>query len=169
MPDKRVIILDVGPTTDGLKVAVNWVLWADVPVPLRPFKAAEFSGTRYTGVTSDELAALKSGAVAEHSGVTEFPLEATKADMAADGEREWHAFQDRVNADPRYSYFGSYWNGTTWIGTDGQPIVTDPLSATTILSDDMLPRKAPPPLALPEPSVRHTPFAYTQPEALESA
>lgn len=165
MPAKRVIILDVGPTTGGDKIAVNWVLWADVPAPVQPFYAREFSGSAYQGISADELAALASGAVAEHRGVTDFPIDATKADMALDGEAEWQAFQDRVNADPRYSYFGSYWDGTAWIGPDGIPIVTDPLSADSILSADMLPRKAAPAPGPPlQPESSHTPFAYVQPQ-----
>jgi hypothetical protein len=155
MPDKRVIILDISPSTDGQSIPVNWVLWADVPTPLMPFYANAAATSAYSGATADELAALQSGAVTELRGVTVFPPDATKADMAADGELVWQAFQDRVNNDPRFVYFGTFWDGTSWIGPDGSVIVAD---GSGLLSGETLPKLPPP----PEPEVTHVPFAYEQ-------
>lgn len=113
---RRIIILDRIPMNGRL--AFNYALWADVPAARQPFYANPSAKSAWTGASTQENAAIASGAILESVGAyqdrTPRATE-TIADVRAALQAAWAAFQDQVtNADVKWSRYGTSWDGTSW-------------------------------------------------------
>lgn len=96
---------------------VNYLFWLDVPSARQTFYASAIKTTSAPNATAGETTALQSGAVTELAGKTSFASGTTPAQVAATLVTKFNAAQTALNALNDYSYYGSSWDGTTWILT----------------------------------------------------
>lgn len=124
---RQIVILEIPPSADQNSRAVNYVL--RVPVPAgQELHYAQPDAAPFPGETADELADLQAGRVTELRGAHLFNPDLSLREMADTMQAEWQAFADRVAADPRWAWLGTYWDGTHWYaGSDGHQIDSDPV------------------------------------------
>lgn len=109
---KRVIVLDA--VNGDTVVAFRYVMWADVPAARQAFYANATKISAYKDISADDLAAIRTGAVAEELGTLKMDTGKTLAQARTDLQAMWTAFQDRItNANP-WNRYGTYWDGTSW-------------------------------------------------------
>lgn len=119
VPTRQILILSRQSSV------INYVLRADVPVGQEA--AYKIPGaTSPTGNVSDpDLPGLVAGTIAQTMQTMDLPpLPAETAPnyktraMAA-LVQQWTAYQARVSAASPQSFFGAFWNGTSWANSGG--------------------------------------------------
>jgi hypothetical protein len=108
----RIIILErLTPGTFN----VRFVLWADVPANHQAFYANAEAKSAWPGADAGDTAALASGAVLERVDTLAMDTAASNAAVRQSLQERWTLFQAGVNADTTHSFYGSTWDGTTWV------------------------------------------------------
>ena len=95
--------------------SVRFVMWADVPANHQVFYANAEAKSAWPGADATDTAALASGAVLERVETVAMDTGSTNAEVRASLQARWTAFQATVNSDTTHSFYGSTWDGTTWV------------------------------------------------------
>ena len=111
---KKIIILERLSTQ---KASFRVAYWASVPITRKAFYVDASKVSAWKGASPTEITALQDGSVVE--GVEVFSIEGqrTRPQIKAILVDRWMAFQAEINAKNPWSFYGSFWDGTTW--TDG--------------------------------------------------
>lgn len=112
MAAKRIVVLDRDQNAPIFRV----LFWAVVPAVRQVFHAAPDLTSAWVGASAEENAELASGAMKEVIETISIQPGATLAQMQAQLEARWAAFQAEVNAENRYLRYGTYWDGSAWTG-----------------------------------------------------
>lgn len=110
----KIIILNRDTDTNGFQ----YVLWADVPVARQPFYADPAKQSAWKDALPADNTALQNGTVAERTGYSSFPPGGNMAQAQADMQQKWSAYQSDVGGFNPWRYYGSTWDGTTWVVTN---------------------------------------------------
>lgn len=113
---KKAIVLEQPGEGTGKQTEVRAVLWADVPVARQTFYADPNKTSAFRNADAGELAALRTGAVAERVVTIRRDPGTTNAQIRTAIEAEFAAWQAEVTAYNPWSRYGSSWDGTTWTG-----------------------------------------------------
>lgn len=112
MPAKRIIVLN---RLDANRV--TYVLWADVPA-VRQFlykQVGPEGRSAYANADAAEKLALLNGQVAERVGVASREPGGSLAQVRAELQLVWTAYQNEINsATGQWQFYGSVWDGATW-------------------------------------------------------
>lgn len=110
MPSKRVIVLN---KTGAKQFLVAF--WADVPAARQAFYANAAAVSAWSGASEQEIAAIRTGAVAE--SVQTIQSEGTVAEFRTELETQWTRFQAEINASNPWNRYGTYWvgDGSSWV------------------------------------------------------
>jgi hypothetical protein len=109
---KKIIILN--KVNQKTYFEVNYIFWLSVPVAQQPFRINPQAASAYSGASAAELTALQNGSVVEFAGKASYLSEVTNAQIGVDLVSKYNAEQSALNADDKFNYFGSFWNGTNW-------------------------------------------------------
>lgn len=118
-PTRQIIILS---TLNGI---ITYVLRADVPVGQEGAYATP-GATSPTGNTGDpDLPHLIDGTIAQVTQQTYLPQAngetqaayRTRCQTALQGQ--WGAYQASITASTPRTFFGAFWNGTSWVASGG--------------------------------------------------
>lgn len=96
---------------------VSYYFWLSVPVARQTFYANANLVSAAPFVTAGELISIQTGLVIEQSGVASFPIGTSTGAVGAALVTKFNAAQATLNAISDFSYFGSYWDGTSWTVT----------------------------------------------------
>ncbi len=108
----KIIILErVNPPSD---LAYRYVLWADVPAARQRFHADPNKTSAYIDATTEDLATLRSGAVAEKVCVYTWQAGVTQAQIIAELRAQLDAFQAEVTNMNLWDRYGTIWDGVSW-------------------------------------------------------
>ena len=109
----RVIVLD--RLSPG-QIMLNFAMWADVPASRQAFYANASKTSAWKDANASDLLALQNGSVLERVETLTMDAAATNANVRASLQSRWTAFQNEItSADPRWSFYGTTWDGTTWV------------------------------------------------------
>jgi len=112
----RVIVLDAPA---GNTEEFNYLLWADVPAARQTYYANAAATSAWRGANGTDLTNLQSGAVVEQQGRYHRQPNANLAAIEAALQVIWQAYQDQITAYNPWQRYGSTWDGTTWVVTNG--------------------------------------------------
>lgn len=105
----RVIVLEkTGPTQ------YRYALWAVVPAARQTFYANAEATSAWKGATQTDVDDLRAGRVVEKVDVVTRAPGATLAQVQADLQAAWQAYQDEVTNGNPWVRYGTVWDGTTW-------------------------------------------------------
>jgi hypothetical protein len=110
----RIIVLERDRDANGF----DYVLWADVPTARQPFYASVDKKSAWKDALPADNTALQNGSVVESTGHVAFPPGGSMAQTQAELQVRWNAFQNEINAANPWRYYGSTWDGTTWVVTN---------------------------------------------------
>lgn len=107
MPTCRAIILDKIP---GDRPQYRVVFWADVPAARQAFYADPTATSQWKDASASDIAALRSGAVAEHVEIVSAdpPLSLAQAQTLV--AAAWQTFQDMVTQNNPWLRYGTKYN-----------------------------------------------------------
>ncbi len=109
---KKIIILSRG--IDPGDIPVDFILWLEVPSNRQVFYADANAASAYGGATTGEIDDLKSGAKTEVPGRIVFPGGTTLTQMGQRLVQEFNTQQELLNNETKWTYYGTYWDGTSW-------------------------------------------------------
>ena len=107
---RKIIILDLQGESGDFRV----LFWLDVPVARQRFYAAAGKTSVFLDATTEENAALQSGAVTEHVERVDRPFGTTLAQLRAALIARHTALQARVNSDNPWNRYGTSYDGAAW-------------------------------------------------------
>lgn len=110
---KKIIITTRKDNTNYFEV--SYLLWLTPPVARQTFYVQATKTSSAPNVTPAELTAIQNGLVLEQGGIASFPNGTTNAAVAADIITRFNTAQTALSSITDYAYYGSYWDGTTWI------------------------------------------------------
>jgi hypothetical protein len=111
MPRKIVILDRVNlPSDQDFRVA----FWLDVPVTRRQFYANPNATSAVVGATTDEVNAIRTGAVVEEIHVVPARASAGPAAILAALVARYTARQAEFDARNPWARYGSFWDGAAW-------------------------------------------------------
>lgn len=114
---KRAIILDSIADGAGRQTEVRVAFWADVPAPRQRFYANPEATSAFLDADATELAAIRTGAIAERVEIVRRDPGSTNAQLRAEIQRAWQAWQDEITAQNPWARYGSSFNTDgTWTG-----------------------------------------------------
>ena len=115
----KVIVLEKDPGAPHY----TYVLWADVPTARQALYAAAWGPTRVSawkdatnGAGSDNEK-LQNGSVVETQQSIDVPVGWTLAQIEAEVQIRWTAYQNKITTANPWIRYGTTWDGTTWILT----------------------------------------------------
>lgn len=113
MPRLKIIILErTAPET------YRYALWADVPAARQPFYAiaqAAFT-SQWKDATAGDTTNFRNGSVAEKVDTIQVPPGSTVAQVKTFLQARWAEWQAAVTARNDWPFYGTTWDGTTWVG-----------------------------------------------------
>lgn len=109
---RKIIILEKRTTENYIEV--SYLFWLTVPLAQQIARVSADAKSVYIGATVEENASLKDGSVLEKGGMMSFNASATLAQIGAALVTKFNVEQTALNASAQFSYFGSYWDGTSW-------------------------------------------------------
>ena len=111
----HIIILDQNTTEPATRPTYRVAYWADVPTVRQPFYANAAAKSAWTGALAADTAQLVSGAVVEM--VVCYSPEASKtlAQMQADVQAIYAAYQAKITPANSWARYGTTWDGVTWV------------------------------------------------------
>lgn len=107
---KRVIILD---QLDTPMLAFQAALWADVPTARQPKYANASFNSAWAGASAGELTALRNGQVAEKVTTISVAPGTALAEIRAQLQAAFTAWQAEVNGRNPWNRYGTYWDDVT--------------------------------------------------------
>ena len=112
MPRRNIIILD-RPAPN----VYRYVLWAAVPAARQPFYAIgqAAAASAWKDALPEDLAALRAGAMTEKIDTIQVGAGAPLAEVRALLQARWADWQAAVTARNDWPYYGTTWDGTTWV------------------------------------------------------
>lgn len=93
----------------------RFVCWASVPSGREVLYADPQKNSIVKDVSEPELAAIRAGQIVEYADVMRAPAGTTIAQMKAKLETRFNEFQSLLNSQNPGRYYGSYWDGTSWV------------------------------------------------------
>ena len=112
MPRLNVIVLDKPDRTDPN--TFRYAMWADVPAARQVFFVTT-AVSAWKDATAQDNTNIQSGAVVEKVTTVQVPAGATLAQIEAELQARWTAFQNDITSVNPWSRYGTTWNGTTWV------------------------------------------------------
>lgn len=109
---KQVIILTKEQKNGYFEV--SYLFWLAVPVNQQSMRANSALSSTYLGASAAENTSIQLGQVVEQSGVVSYPNGTANAIITADLQAKYTAAQAAVNAESKWHYYGTNWDGTTW-------------------------------------------------------
>lgn len=110
---KKIIVLEHLSWPSDLNYRI--VFWLDVPAARQSLYANPAATSAFKNATTQELAALTSGAVVEQVISVFYPAgTALSPTITNDLAARWNAAQATLNAQNPYDRYGTSWDGTTW-------------------------------------------------------
>jgi hypothetical protein len=92
----------------------RYVLWADVPSARQSYFADANKSTLVKDATAGEKSSITSGAILEHSDITNYPAGTSVANIKADLINKFNDFQNSVNSFNPFQFYGTFYDGSTW-------------------------------------------------------
>jgi hypothetical protein len=119
IPTRQILILSRQSSV------ITYVLRADVPVGQEAAYATPGAVSPTGNVSDPDLAGLVAGTIAQTSAQLDLPQQSgetgsaykTRAQAALVAQQA--AYQSRVTAATPQSFFGAFWNGTSWANSGG--------------------------------------------------
>lgn len=93
---------------------VNAVFWLVVPTGRQPFLANANATSAAPSVTTEELNAIKTGAIREEIFTFSFPVGTPIGTIGATILSKYNTRQTEFNNDTTYTFYSSFHNGTSW-------------------------------------------------------
>lgn len=112
----RIIILD---QPDGNPEEYNVVFWADVPAARQVYYANAATVSAWKDANGTDLSNLQSGAVVERVGRYHRTPGQSLAQIEASLQSLWTSYQAQINSYNPWQRYGSTWDGSTWVITNG--------------------------------------------------
>lgn len=109
---KKIIILNKTPQTNYFEV--DYIFWLTIPSAQKALRINASAVSAFPSATADELVALRDGSILEVGGKTSYSTGTTTAAIGTDLIAKFNAAQTDLNADVKFSYFGTFWDGTSW-------------------------------------------------------
>jgi len=116
MPSRAIVILD-RTLNDDLNPVWHYLLRADVPVSRQAKYAKPGYLSPFAPIAPDsdpDALALVSGAVVESLRSWTVTTAVTLPQVQAGLIAQQQQYQAEIAADPTYSRYGTYWDGTSW-------------------------------------------------------
>jgi len=111
---KQIIVLNTGNPWPG-QLSVTYAMWASVPTARQFIYALSApSVSAYVSASSTEIAAIKSGAIAEKVQTTNIPTGTSTPTIKGILIDAFTAFQNSINNESTYQYYGTFYDGSTW-------------------------------------------------------
>ena len=108
---KRIIILErIRTSPPSFQVC----FWADVPLARQSFYADVNKTSAFKGADATELAALRTGSVAESVETYSTSSALSLAQVQAELESRWAAYQAQINNANSWQRYGTFWDGLAW-------------------------------------------------------
>jgi hypothetical protein len=113
MPRKIIILDRVNlPSDQDFRIA----FWLDVPAARQPFYANPAAVSAVIGATTDEISAIRSGAVVEEIVTVPGRAGTGQAALLAAIVSRYEARQAEFTARNPWARYGSFWDGNGWTG-----------------------------------------------------
>jgi hypothetical protein len=107
---RKIIVLEQVGESGDFRIA----FWLDVPEARQPFYADPSAASAFRDAATDEIAAIRSGAVVEHVERFDRPFGGTLAQLRTALVARHAQLQARVTKDNPWVRYGTSFDGTTW-------------------------------------------------------